>query len=292
MSDGPGSIAARGADRIWPRIVRDRLFKGGVILLSALSMVPLLLILAYIVSNGAAAVNWRFLTNLPRPVGDAGGGISNALIGTGILILLACVIAIPLGVGTGIFLSEYRKSRLSYAVRLCADVLQGVPSIVIGIIAYAWLVLRAGGFSAMSGGVALGIMMLPVVIKSTEETLKLIPDTLREASLALGVPYHRTVLKVILPAGAGGIVTGVLIGVARIAGETAPLLFTAFGSPFMSYDVLKPMSSLPLVIFNYATSPYPEWHSLAWGASFVLVVFVLGLNIIAKVVTRKWKIQF
>jgi len=279
-------------DRVWPRIVADRAFKGGVILLSVLSMVPLFLILAYIIKNGAAAINWRFLTNLPKPVGDIGGGISNALVGTGILIVIACAIAIPLGVGTGIFLSEYRKAKLSYAVRLCADVLQGIPSIVIGIIAYAWLVLRAGGFSALSGGVALGIMMLPVVIKCTEETLKLVPDTLREASLALGVPYHRTVLKVILPAGIGGIMTGVLIGVARIAGETAPLLFTAFGSPFMAYDIMKPISSLPLIIFNYATSPYPEWHSLAWGASFVLVVLVLGLNVFAKVVTRRWKVQF
>jgi phosphate transport system permease protein len=206
--------------------------------------------------------------------------------------LLTYLIAIPLGVGAGIFLSEYRKARLSYAVRLCVDVLQGVPSIVIGIIVYAWLVLRGGGFSAFSGGVALGIMMLPVVIKATEETLKLVPDHLREASLALGVPYHRTVLKVILPAGIGGIMTGVLVGVARIAGETAPLLFTAFGSLFMSYSIFKPINSLPLLIFNYATSPYPEWHSLAWGASFVLVVLVLGLNLVAKVVTRRWTVQF
>jgi phosphate transport system permease protein len=292
MRDKANQLGGHGGDRIWPRILKDRLFRGCVILLSALSLVPLFLILTYIVRNGAAAINWRFLTHLPKPVGDVGGGISNALVGTGILILLACVIAIPLGVGTGIFLSEYRKARLSYAVRLSADVLQGVPSIVIGIIAYTWLVLRVGGFSALSGGVALGIMMLPVVIKATEETLKLVPDTLREASLALGVPYHRTVLKVILPAGIGGIMTGILIGVARIAGETAPLLFTAFGSPYMSYDILKPISSLPLVIFNYAASPYPEWHSLAWGASFVLVVLVLGLNVFAKVVTRRWKVQF
>jgi phosphate transport system permease protein len=149
-----------------------------------------------------------------------------------------------------------------------------------------------GRFSAVSGGVALGIMMLPVVIKATEETLKLIPDTLREASLALGVPYHRTVLKVVLPAGLGGIMTGILIGVARIAGETAPLLFTAFGSPYMDVNIFKPIASLPLVIFNYATSPYPEWHSLAWGASFVLVVLVLGLNLIAKAVTRRWTVRF
>jgi phosphate transport system permease protein len=285
-------ISPVGDAHLWQRILKDRLFLGGVVLLSALSLVPLFLILTYIIRNGISAINWGFLTSLPKPVGDIGGGVSNALVGTGILILLSCLIAIPLGVGAGIFLSEYRKARLSYAVRLCVDVLQGVPSIVIGIIVYAWLVLRGGGFSAFSGGVALGIMMLPVVIKATEETLKLVPDHLREASLALGVPYHRTVLKVILPAGIGGIMTGVLVGVARIAGETAPLLFTAFGSPFMSYSIFKPINSLPLLIFNYATSPYPEWHSLAWGASFVLVVLVLGLNLVAKVVTRRWTVQF
>jgi phosphate transport system permease protein len=149
-----------------------------------------------------------------------------------------------------------------------------------------------GSFSALSGGIALAIMMLPVIVTSTEETLKLIPDTLREASLALGVPYPRTILKVILPAGLSGIVTGIILGIARIAGETAPLLFTAFGSPFMSTNIFKPVSSLPLLVFNYATSPYPEWHALAWGACFVLMVFILSLNLLAKVVIRRWKVQF
>jgi phosphate transport system permease protein len=199
---------------------------------------------------------------------------------------------VPLGIATGIFLSEYSKGKLAYFVRLFAEVLQGIPSIVIGIIAYSWVVLRMGGFSALSGGVALGIMMLPVVIRSTEETLKLIPDSLREASLALGVPYYKTVLRIILPAALGGIMTGIVVSIARIAGETAPLLFTAFGSPFMEVNILKPVSSLPLLIFNYATSPYPEWHALAWGASFVLVVFVLAMNFVTKVVTARWKVRF
>jgi phosphate transport system permease protein len=289
VGSGLGAEAVSGVGR---RILADRVFKGGVILFSALALVPLLLILIYITRNGISAISWDFLTSLPRPVGEAGGGISNAVVGTAILVALACVVAVPLGIGTGIFLSENRKGRLPSVVRLLADVLQGVPSIVIGIVAYAWIVLTMGRFSAVSGGVALGIMMLPVVIKATEETLKLIPDTLREASLALGVPYHRTVLKVVLPAGLGGIMTGILIGVARIAGETAPLLFTAFGSPYMDVNIFKPIASLPLVIFNYATSPYPEWHSLAWGASFVLVVLVLGLNLIAKAVTRRWTVRF
>jgi phosphate transport system permease protein len=274
------------------RIIQDRLFKTCIVFLSFAVLIPLLLILIYIIRNGFSAINWSFLTSLPRPVGEIGGGISNALVGTAILIVLACAFSVPLGIGAGIFLSEYRKGRLAYAVRLFTDVLQGVPSIVIGIIAYIWVVIRMGRFSALSGGVALGIMMLPVVIRSTEETLKLIPDTLREASLALGVPYYKTVLKVILPAALGGIMTGILVSVARIAGETAPLLFTAFGSPFMEANIFKPVNSLPLVIFNYATSPYPEWHTLAWGASFVLVVFVLGMNIIAKVVIARWKVTF
>jgi len=274
------------------RIAKDRLFLAGILILSFAVLVPLFLILIYIIRNGIGVIDWGFFTNLPAPVGEEGGGISNALVGTGVLILLACLFSVPLGIATGIFLSEYRKGRLAYFVRLFTEVLQGIPSIVIGIIAYSWVVLRMGGFSALSGGLALGIMMLPVVVRSTEETLKLIPDSLREASLALGVPYYKTILRIILPAAMGGIMTGILLSVARIAGETAPLLFTAFGSPFMETNILKPMNSLPLLIFNYATSPYPDWHALAWGASFVLVVFVLAMNFIAKVATARWKVKF
>lgn len=274
------------------RMLFDKLFKGSVIVLSCICMLPMFLILFFILKNGIAVVNWDFVTALPKPMGEAGGGISNALAGTLILIVIACLIAVPLGVFAGIYLSEYRKVRFTYFSRLSLEVLQGVPSIVIGIIAYIWIVVPMGAFSALSGGVALGIMMLPVVVMSTEETLKLIPDALKEASLALGVPYPRTILKVVLPAGLSGIVTGVLLGIARIGGETAPLLFTAFGSPFMGLNIFKPISALPQVIFNYATSPYPEWHALAWGASFVLIAFILFLNMLAKLVTRKWKVQF
>jgi phosphate transport system permease protein len=274
------------------RILEDRMFLAGMLALSFAVLAPLFMILVYIIRNGITVVNWGFLTSLPAPVGEAGGGISNALAGTAVLIVLACAFSVPLGIATGIFLSEYRKRRLSYFVRLFTEVLQGIPSIVIGIIAYSWVVIHMGGFSALSGGVALGIMMLPVVVRSTEETLKLIPDSLREASLALGVPYYRTILRIILPAAMGGIMTGILLSVARIAGETAPLLFTAFGNPFMNLNIFKPMNSLPLLIFNYATSPYPDWHGLAWGASFVLVVFVLAMNFIAKVATARWKVKF
>jgi len=274
------------------RIFVDRAFQAIVVLLSFCSILPMFFILFFISKNGLTSISWNFLTKLPAPVGETGGGISNAIIGSAFLILSASVVAVPLGVLTGIYLSEYRKGKFAYLSRLSVEILMGIPSIVIGIIAYVWVVMPVGSFSAISGGVALGIMMLPVIVMSTEETLKLMPDTLKEASLALGVSYPRTILKVILPAGLSGIVTGMLLAVARIAGETAPLLFTAFGSPYMAINMFKPVGALPLTVFNYATSPYPEWHTLAWGASFVLLVFVLALNLLAKVGMRKWKVQF
>jgi len=274
------------------RIMADKLFKALVIVLSLCSIVPMFLILFMIAKNGVSVIDWQFLSHLPKPVGEAGGGIANALWGTLLLIALSFVFSVPLGVFGGIFLAEYRGSKLAYLTRLSVGILQGIPSIVIGIIAYVWVVMPMGSFSALSGGVALGIMMLPVIVMATEETLKLVPDSLREASLALGVPYSRTIMKVILPAGLSGILSGILLGIARVAGETAPLLFTAFGSPFMNLNILKPINSLPLTIFNYATSPYPDWHALAWGASFVLIAFVLGLNLITKLVTKRWKVQF
>jgi phosphate transport system permease protein len=249
-------------------------------------------ILFFITRKGISVINWSFITHLPKPVGETGGGISNAIIGTFMLIGIATAFSVPVGVLAGIFLSENRKGRLASITRMCVETLQGIPSIVIGIIAYIWLVFTMGSFSALSGGVALGMMMLPVIITAAEETLKLIPHSLREASLALGVSYPRTILKVILPAAVSGILTGILLSIARVSGETAPLLFTAFGNPFMNLNILKPINSLPLMIFNYATSPYPEWHTLAWGASFILIVLVLGLNLFTKVVTRRWKVQF
>jgi len=274
------------------RILWDKLFKAVIILLTFCSILPMFFILFLITSKGISVINWRFVTHLPKPVGEMGGGISNAIIGTFMLIGIATAFSVPVGILAGIFLSENRKGRLASLTRLCVETLQGIPSIVIGIIAYIWLVVSMGSFSALSGGMALGLMMLPVIITATEETLKLIPESLREASLALGVSYPRTILKVILPAGVSGIATGILLSIARVAGETAPLLFTAFGSPFMNLNVLKPINSLPLMIFNYATSPYPEWHTLAWGASFILIVLVLGLNLFTKVVTKRWKVQF
>lgn len=272
------------------RMLKNRVFGGIVLLFSLLSILPLFLILFFIFKNGISSISLSFLLNLPKPPLE-GGGISNAIVGTGILILLASIFSIPLGIASGLYLSLAKGKRVGIT-RLCVEVLAGIPSIVIGIIAYLWLVVPMKGFSAIAGGFALGIMMIPTIIKSTEETLKLIPDTLKEASLALGVPYYKTILKVILPAGLSGILTGILLSIARISGETAPLLLTAFGSNFMNLDISKPINSLPLLIFNYATSPYSDWISQAWGASFVLISFVFLLNAIVKLGIKRWKIQF
>ncbi len=284
---------SRGEDAgVRGRLRADTAFRAGVLALSLLAVLPLVLILIFIIVRGASSINWQFLTELPKPMGETGGGIANGIVGTLILIVIASVISIPLGIFAGIFLSESGKSELGKVTRLSLETLMGIPSIVIGIVAYVWVVRPMGHFSALSGGVALAMIMLPVITLSTAETLMLIPVSLREAALAIGVSYPRTVLKVILPAGASGIITGVLLGVARAAGETAPLLFTSFGSPYMVLGIFKPMASLPQTIFYYAISPYPEWQSLAWGASFVLLVVVLALNLVTRLVTSRWKIQF
>jgi phosphate transport system permease protein len=273
------------------RIGKSLGFQVLTIVLSFSCVIPLIAILIFIIRAGITKINWHFLVNVPRPVGEVGGGIANALLGSVIIIIVASVIAIPIGVLCGIYLSENRKSKLAYWSRLSVDILQGVPSIVIGIIAYFWLVKPLGGFSALSGSVALAIMMLPIVVRSTEETLKLLPDSLKEAAYALGMPFHRVIFKVIVPCGISGILSGVMLSIARITGETAPLLFTAFGNPYLSTNITKPMASLPLLIFNYATSPYNDWHDLAWGASLILLLWVLFLNIFTKLITRKWKVQ-
>lgn len=274
------------------RLGKSNFFKGVVIGLSILCTLPLFAILIYILKEGISKINWHFLVNLPKPVGEAGGGIANALMGSLLIVFFAALIAIPFGIMGGIYLSENRKSRLSYWTRLSVDVLQGTPSIVVGIVIYFWIVKPLNTFSALSGSMALAIMMLPIVVRSTEETLKLLPASLKEAGLALGLPYHKVILRIILPCGFSGVLSGIILAIARIAGETAPLLFTAFGNPFFSTNILKPMQSLPLLIFNYATSPYDDWHNLAWGAAFILLLWVLLLNIITKITTRKWRVQF
>src|SRR6476659_8476766 len=279
------------ANNIKFRIGKSKFFKGSIILFSVLCTLPLFIILIYILREGFTKINWHFLVNLPKPVGEAGGGIANALMGSLLIVFFAALIAIPFGILGGIYLSENKNTKLAYWCRLSVDVLQGTPSIVVGIVIYFWIVKPLGTFSALSGSVALAIMMLPIVIRSTEETLKLIPATLHEAGFALGLPYHKVILRIIVPCGISVILSGVILSVARIAGETAPLLFTAFGNPYISGNVLRPMQSLPLLIFNYATSPYDEWHDLAWGASLVLLIWVLLLNITTKLITRRWKVQ-
>jgi len=281
----------RTLKRMRYRIGLSSIFHGLIVLFAFLITIPLIAILYFVVREGITRINWNFLIHIPKPVGEEGGGIANALLGSLIIVVVAALIAIPVGIFSGIYLSENKSSRLSYWSRLAVDILQGVPSIVIGIVIYFWIVKPSGTFSAISGSIALAIMMLPIIIKSTEETLKLIPANLKEAGFALGLPYHKVILRVIVPCGMSGILSGVILAVARIAGETAPLLFTAFGNPYLSTNIAKPMQTLPLLIFNYATSPYEDWHNLAWGASFILLIWILLLNIITKLVTKKWKVQ-
>lgn len=277
--------------RLQYRLIKSKVVEWVIMLFAFLITLPLLAIIYFVIKTGVSKISWHFITNLPKPVGELGGGIANALLGSLLIVLLATIIAVPIGILCGIYLSENKNSRIAYYSRLAVDVLQGTPSIVTGIVIYFWLVKPIGTFSALSGSVALAIMMLPILIRSTEETLKLLPDSLKEAGLALGLPYQKVILKVIVPCGFSGILSGVMLSVARIAGETAPLLFTAFGNPYMTSNILKPMQSLPLLIFNYATSPYEEWHDLAWGASLILLMWVLLLNITTKLITRKWKVQ-
>jgi len=273
------------------RVVKSKIVQIVIIALAFACTLPLIAILCYIFKQGITKINWTFLTQLPKPVGEEGGGIANALVGSLLIVFFASLIAIPLSILCGIYLSENKKGKIAYWSRLAVDVLQGVPSIVIGIAVYFWVVKPMGTFSAFSGSIALAIMMLPIMIRSTEETLKMIPDSLKEAGFALGLPYHKVILRVILPCGISGILSGIMLSVARIAGETAPLLFTAFGNPYLNTNMSKPMQSLPLLIFNYATSPYDEWHDLAWGAALILLFTVLFLNIFTKLITKRWQVQ-
>ncbi len=274
------------------RKIKNGIFQGLVILLAGACCIPLFFIVFYILQKGFSALSWDFFTQIAKPVGESGGGIADALVGTLLLVFLAVLIATPLGVLAGVYLAENQGKRSTNYIRTAAEVLQGVPSIVLGIIAYLWLVKPLGTFSALSGSIALSFMMLPMIVRSTEEAIKLVPSGLKEASLALGVPYYKTMLRVVVPAGFSGIITGIMLGVSRIAGETAPLLFTAFGNQFITLNPLKPVNSLPLLIFNYAASPYEAWHELAWGAALVLLIGVLTLNLLAKRLSRRWKTQF
>lgn len=250
------------------------------------------IILFYLVKMGVSSLNWALFSQNPKPVGENGGGLLNAIVGSLLVVGVADFIAIPLGITAGIYLAENRGRKLADRIALAVDVLQGIPSIVVGIVIYIWIVKPTGKFSSLSGSVALAIMMMPPIIKNTEETLILIPRALKEASLALGASYYHTIMKIILPAGMGGIFTGCIIGIARIFGEVAPLLFTAFGNPALNFNILKPVDTIPKVIFTYASSPYDEWHRIAWGGSLILVTFIILLNMVIKLFERKWRVQF
>ncbi len=273
-------------------IIKEKIFFLFILIFSLIVISSVVIILFYIFQKGISNINLDLFIHNPTPPGEKAGGILNAIVGTLILIIFAGIFSIPLGIATGIYLAETTRSKLSDIIRLFVDVLQSIPSIVIGIVVFVWVVMPMKSFSAISGSIALAIMMFPVIIKNTEETLKLIPYSIREAAYALGVPYHRVVLKVVLPCGLSGMFTGIIVAFARIIGETAPLLFTAFGNQFFTINLFKPIEAIPHIIFKYATSPYEDWQNIAWGASLILVSFVLLLNFISKVVMKKWKVRF
>jgi phosphate transport system permease protein len=252
-----------------------------------LALLPLVLILFYVIKEGASSLNWAFFTQMPKPVGESGGGMANAIVGTLELIGLAALFAVPVGVVCGVHLSEYPGRKFSSTVRFAADVMNGVPSIVIGIFAYGLVVLPVKRFSAIAGGFALGLLMLPIVVRTTEELLRLVPAGLREGALALGATRSRAVFTVILPAALPGILTGILVALARVAGETAPLLFTAFNNRFWSTSLVQPIASLTVQVFSYAISPYDDWHRQAWAGAFLLVMMILVLSIIARLAVRR-----
>jgi phosphate transport system permease protein len=253
-----------------------------------LTLGVLFFILGYVAAHGISALNWDFFTKLPKPVGETGGGMANAIVGTFKLIGLAAFVGLPVGVLGGVYLAEFGRSNTTgFLVRYAADVINGVPSIVMGIFAYTVVVLPMKHFSTLAGGVALGIMLIPIAVRSTEEFLKLVPMAIRESALALGLPQWKVIVRVVIPTALKGLLTGVLLDLSRVAGETAPLLFTAFGNRFWSVGWLNPIASLPVMIFTYAVAPYDDWHRQAWAAALVLLLIVLATNVGARVLMRR-----
>ena len=253
---------------------------------AVLAVLPLIFIFAHLLRLGAGSLSWDFFTKMPKPVGEAGGGLANAIVGTLILVGIASAIGLPVGAGAGLYLAEHKGAKLANGVRFLSDVLNGLPSIVMGIFAWQFLVRPFGHFSALAGGVALSAMMIPMVARTTEEMVGIVPVSLREAALALGYPRWRTSLAIVLRTASAGIVTGALVAIARIAGETAPLLFTAFGNQFWSTSFTQPIAALPLQVFSYAISPYDAWHSLAWAGALVLIALIFIISLIARIATR------
>ena len=268
------------------RRVVNTVMTGVVGLAAVLTTLPLLFILVHLVREGASSLSLDFFTRMPKPPGETGGGMANAIVGTLIIVGIACAVGLPIGVGAGLYLAEFRRTKLANTVRFLADVLNGLPSIVLGIFAWQFLVKPLGRFSALAGGIALAAMMIPMVTRTTEEMVRLVPTSLREAAMALGYSRARTAVTVVLRTATAGIVTGVLVAVARIAGETAPLIFTAFGNAFWSVQLDEPIAAMPLQIFVYAISPYDDWRRLAWAGALVLIALVFVISVAARLATR------
>jgi phosphate transport system permease protein len=259
---------------------------GLTTLCALLAVSVLVFILGYLMFHGGRSINWAFFTQLPKPVGEPGGGIANAIVGSGAIILIATMMGVPIGFLGALYLVEYGHPKFNFVVRYATDLLNGVPSIVIGIFAYGIVVMHSRHFSAWAGGFALGIMMIPTALRSTEEFLRMVPRELREAAYALGAPQWKVILTVVIPVAMRGILTGIMLSVARIAGETAPLLFTSFGNRFWARGLNEPIASLPVMIYTYAVGPYDDWHRQAWAAGLILLLGVLLINIIVRVFLR------
>jgi phosphate transport system permease protein len=268
------------------RNFKNALMQTIAFLCAILVVVPLFLVLYHLIKQGFSSINPAFFTQLPKPVGESGGGMANAIVGTFILLAQAAVFGVPVGVLGGVFLSEYGSSRLNRWIRFAADVLNGVPSITWGMVVYALVVVPMHGYSALAGGIVLGMMMIPLVMRTTEEVLQLVPGGYREAALALGIAKWRAIVQIVVRTALKGIITGILLALARVAGETAPLIFTALGNQFWTHKLTEPISAMPLQIFAYAISPYDDWHRQAWAGALVLVMFVLVINISVRLLTR------
>ncbi len=273
--------------KYWWRSFKDKLVVGLAAGATFMVLLPLGAIFGYLVYRGIGSLNWNFLTQIPKPPGETGGGMANAIAGSGLILLIASLIGVPMGIGTGVYLAEFGKKRFGYLIRFTADVLNGVPSIVIGIVAYSLVVIYQKHFSALAGGVALGIMMVPIISRATEEMLLMVPQSLREAAWGLGIPQWRTTLSITLRTASSGIITAVMLSFARVAGETAPLLFTAFGNQYWNKNINQPTAALPLQIFNYAISPFDDEHRQAWaGALILIVLIVVSMSLVRMVASR------
>lgn len=272
--------------RIW-RAALNKIVLGACVLAAGLVVLPLVLIVGYLVANGLAGLNFAFFTHMPKPVGETGGGMANAIVGTLLVVGVAAAMALPLGIAAGVYLAEYGRGKFASLVRYTTDVLSGVPSIVVGVVAYGLVVVPMGRFSGFAGSVALTILMLPPIIRATEEMVRLVPQSYRQAALALGAPRWKTTQQIVLPAARAGIVTASMLAVARAAGETAPLLFTALGNRFWSLSMDQPIATLPVFIYDYAKAPYTDWNRQAWTGALVLVLLVTLISLVLRITVRR-----